>query len=110
MGLKLAIDDFGKGYSSLSRLGSLPFHKLKIDRSFVRDIEEQANQKIVKSIIALGVSLGLETIAEGVETLHQRDVMLKNGCRLAQGYLYAKALPLVEVLKLAQHLEPTEAS
>jgi EAL domain-containing protein (putative c-di-GMP-specific phosphodiesterase class I) len=110
MGLKLAIDDFGKGYSSLSRLGSLPFHKLKIDRSFVRDIEEQANQKIVKSIIALGVSLGLETIAEGVETLHQRDEMLKNGCRLAQGYLYAKALPLVEVLKLAQHLEPTEAS
>jgi len=110
MGLKLAIDDFGKGYSSLSRLGTLPFHKLKIDRSFVRDIEDKANQKIVKSIIALGSSLGLETIAEGVETMTQREEMLKNGCTLAQGYLYAKAMPLVDVLKLPQYLEPKEES
>lgn len=100
MGLKLAIDDFGKGYSSLSRLGSLPFHKLKIDRDFVRDIEDNANQKIVKSIIALGTSLGLEIIAEGVETELQREELIKNGCHLAQGYLFSKALPLVEVLKL----------
>lgn len=104
MGLKVAIDDFGKGYSSLSRLGSLPFHKLKIDRSFVRDIEDRSNQKIVKSIIALGDSLGLETIAEGVETLEQRDELLKSGCKLAQGYLYAKALPLSDALKLPDHL------
>lgn len=108
MGLKLAIDDFGKGYSSLSRLGNLPFHKLKIDRAFVRDIEDQANQKIVKSIIALGTSLGLEIIAEGVETELQRDELLKNGCRLAQGYLFSKALPLVEILKLAPYIEPKE--
>lgn len=100
MGLKLAIDDFGKGYSSLSRLGSLPFHKLKIDRDFVRDIEDQANQKIVKSIIALGTSLGLEIIAEGVETELQREELISNGCRLAQGYLFSKALPLVDILKL----------
>jgi len=106
LGLKLAIDDFGKGYSSLSRLGTLPFHKLKIDRSFVRDIEEKANQKIIKSIIALGSSLGLETIAEGVETLIQRQELLNSGCTLAQGYMYAKALPLEEVLKLPRYLEP----
>ena len=108
MGLKLAIDDFGKGYSSLSRLGSLPFHKLKIDRSFVRDIEEKANQKIVKSIIALGSSLGLETIAEGVETMSQRDELLKNGCKIAQGFLYARAMPLGDVLKLPHSIEPKE--
>jgi len=110
LGLKLAIDDFGKGYSSLSRLGTLPFHKLKIDRSFVRDIEEQANQKIIKSIIALGSSLGLETIAEGVETLIQRQELLNSGCTLAQGYLYAKALPLEEILGLPRHLKPKTES
>lgn len=106
MGLKLAIDDFGKGYSSLSRLGNLPFHKLKIDRSFVRDIEDRANQKIVKSIIALGSSLGLEIIAEGVENEYQREELIRNGCRLAQGYLFSRALPLNEVLGLDECLSP----
>ncbi|MCM0034490.1 MAG: EAL domain-containing protein [Burkholderiaceae bacterium] len=100
MGLKLAIDDFGKGYSSLSRLGSLPFQKLKIDRDFVRDIDDQTNQKIVKSIIALGTSLGLEIIAEGVETELQREVLMNNGCHLGQGFLFSKALPLADILKL----------
>ena len=106
MGLKLAIDDFGKGYSSLSRLGSLPFRKLKIDRDFVRDIEDHTNQKIVKSIIALGVSLSLEIIAEGVETALQREALIHNGCYLGQGYLFSKALPLVDILKLDHILEP----
>jgi diguanylate cyclase (GGDEF)-like protein/PAS domain S-box-containing protein len=100
MGLKIAIDDFGKGYSSLSRLGSLPFQKLKIDRDFVRDIDNHTNQKIVKSIIALGTSLGLEIIAEGVETTLQREVLMDNGCHLGQGYLFSKALPLADILKL----------
>lgn len=108
MGLKLAIDDFGKGYSSLSRLGNLPFQKLKIDRSFVRDIEDRANQKIVKSIIALGSSLSLEIIAEGVETEYQREELLNNGCRLGQGYLFSKAVPLAEILKLDEYIEPLE--
>ena len=106
MGLKLAIDDFGKGYSSLSRLGSLPFQKLKIDRAFVRDIEDHTNQKIVKSIIALGISLNLEIIAEGVETALQRETLIHNGCSLGQGYLFSKALPLVDILKLDLILEP----
>ena len=106
MGLKLAIDDFGKGYSSLSRLGNLPFHKLKIDRAFVRDIEDLANQKIVKSIIALGSSLGLEIIAEGVETEYQREELIKNGCRLAQGYLFSKAIPLSDILELGEYITP----
>jgi EAL domain-containing protein (putative c-di-GMP-specific phosphodiesterase class I) len=106
MGLKLAIEDFGKGYSSLSRLGSLPFQKLKIDRAFVRDIEDHTNQKIVKSIIALGISLNLEIIAEGVETELQRETLIHNGCPLGQGYLFSKALPLVDILKLDLILEP----
>lgn len=106
MGLKIAIDDFGKGYSSLSRLGSLPFQKLKIDRDFVRDIEDHTNQKIVKSIIALGTSLGLEIIAEGVETELQREVLINDGCLLGQGYLFSKALPLLDILKLDPILEP----
>lgn len=105
MGLTLAIDDFGKGYSSLSRLGSLPFQKLKIDRDFVRDIEDRTNEKIVKSIIALGTSLNLEIIAEGVETELQREALINNGCRLGQGYLFSKALPLVDILKLELAIE-----
>jgi len=105
MGLKIAIDDFGKGYSSLSRLGSLPFQKLKIDRDFVRDVDDQTNQKIVKSIIALGVSLSLEIIAEGIETESQREALVHNGCHVGQGYLFSKALPLVDILKLDPILE-----
>jgi EAL domain-containing protein (putative c-di-GMP-specific phosphodiesterase class I) len=105
MGLKLAIDDFGKGYSSLSRLGSFPFQKLKIDRDFVRDIEDHTNQKIVKGMIALGVSLGLEIIAEGIETEAQCEALIHNGCHLGQGYLFSKALPLVDLLKLDHILE-----
>ncbi|MDO9023223.1 EAL domain-containing protein [Zwartia sp.] len=100
MGLTLAIDDFGKGYSSLARLGALPFQKIKIDRSFVSNIEDGTNMKIVKAIIALGSSLGMEIIAEGVETEAQRDILIKNGCELAQGFLFSEAIPLEQLLAL----------
>ena len=92
-GLKMAIDDFGKGYSSLSRLHRLPVHVLKIDRSFVKGIGvESGSEIIIKSIVALGKSLDLKVIAEGIETKAQLDFLIKLGCEFIQGFYYAKPL------------------
>jgi len=102
-GIELAIDDFGTGYSSLSYLKRLPIDKLKIDQSFIRDIpEDEDDIAITKSIISLSKNLHLNIIAEGVETLAQRDFLIKNGCRNIQGYLYAKPMEasLIESLWL----------
>lgn len=93
-GIRFAIDDFGTGYSSLHYLQQLPLDQLKIDQSFVRRLPEDANSlAIIRAVIAMAVSLELEVIAEGVETQAQRDMLLENGCRLYQGYLYAKPQP-----------------
>ena len=101
MGIEIAIDDFGTGYSSLSYLKKLPLDKLKIDQSFVRDIpDDEDDMSITKSIIALGKSLNLKLIAEGVETIQQRDFIKENGCDLIQGYFYSKPLPADEIEKL----------
>ncbi|MFC3907778.1 EAL domain-containing protein [Legionella dresdenensis] len=90
MGLKLVIDDFGTGYSSLSYLKQFPVDKLKIDRSFVTELINDANEAaIAKAIINLGHSLNLEVLAEGVETEVQRDFMLNHNCDFAQGYFYS---------------------
>ncbi|HRH80954.1 MAG TPA: EAL domain-containing protein [Thiobacillaceae bacterium] len=97
MGIGLAIDDFGTGYSSLSYLRRLPISVLKIDRSFVCDLEtNQEDRALAGSIIALGNSLGLGVIAEGVETFAQRDILLELGCKAGQGYLYSRPLPAEE--------------
>ena len=101
MGLRLAIDDFGTGYSSLAYLKRLPVQTIKIDRSFVMDMSENANDAtIVHSTIELGRNLGLAVVAEGVETAETWEVLRRHGCTLAQGYLISKPLPADELRAL----------
>jgi EAL domain-containing protein (putative c-di-GMP-specific phosphodiesterase class I) len=98
LGLHIALDDFGTGYSSLSYLRSFPFDKLKIDQSFVRDGTADIGSKlIIRTIISLGKSLGMRTIAEGVETLEQLNQMRAEGCNEAQGFLFSRPVPATEV-------------
>ena len=100
MGIKIVIDDFGTGYSSLAYLKRLPVDKLKIDQSFVKGIPDDKDDiAIVKAIIALAKSLGLELIAEGVETDAQRDFLVEFGCENLQGYYYCEPMPSDEMEK-----------
>ena len=93
-GCRLALDDFGTGYSSLLHLQSLPFDELKVDRSFVSSMtERRESRKIVSAVVGLGQSLGLETIAEGVETEEQAEMLLLLGCEMGQGWLFGRPVP-----------------
>jgi len=107
LGVQFALDDFGTGYSSLSYLKRLPIQQLKIDASFVRDLQTDPNDVVItQAIIALGRSLGLEVIAEGVETQAQRDILLQQGCRLFQGYFYARPQATADLVDLVHKVHP----
>ena len=98
-GISISIDDFGTGYSSLHHLRILPFDKIKIDQSFIKEMETDSESKaIVEAIIALGASLGLQTTAEGVELVQNEGALEKLGCAIGQGFLFARPLPASEVM------------
>jgi EAL domain-containing protein (putative c-di-GMP-specific phosphodiesterase class I) len=101
LGVRIAMDDFGTGYSSLSYLRSFPFDKIKIDRSFVREISEtDDSMAIVKAVAMLGASLGMTTTAEGVETADQLQKVREQGCVEVQGYYFSRPVPQSEIAKL----------
>jgi diguanylate cyclase (GGDEF)-like protein len=103
LGVKVSMDDFGTGYSSLSYLRSFEFDKIKIDRSFVRDITNHAESRaIVRAIAAMGVSLGMTTVAEGVETTEQLRYLEAEGCMEIQGYLVSPPVPAGELPRLME--------
>lgn len=97
-GIRLSLDDFGTGYSSLSYLKLLPIHQLKIDRSFIRDITNNPDDKaIVATIVSMARHLKMDVIAEGIETKEQLDILLENDCQKVQGYYFSKPLPVAEL-------------
>lgn len=106
MGIVLSMDDFGTGYSSLSYLKHLPIHRLKLDRSFVKDIEtDREDSAICSATIALSHALGMEIAAEGVETEGQREHLRGLGCDILQGFLYARPMPVPEVVPYLENFQ-----
>ena len=100
LGVRISMDDFGTGYSSLSYLRSFPFDKIKIDRSFVHDLDANADsQAIVRAIVSLGTSLGITITAEGVETESDLARLQAEGCNEGQGYLFSKARPAKDIFQ-----------
>jgi diguanylate cyclase (GGDEF)-like protein len=97
LGVRIALDDFGTGYSSLSHLQSFPFDRIKIDRSFIKDIEGVGSLHIVRAVAALAKGLGMETTAEGVETQQQLDAVKLEGCTEMQGFLFSRPRPALEI-------------
>lgn len=94
-GVRLAIDDFGTGYSSFAHLKSFTVDLLKIDHTFIRDLERSTHDRtIVEGIVRLGDSLHLDVVAEGIESIVQRDLLVAMGCRYGQGYLLSKSQPV----------------
>src|SRR5204863_7026633 len=101
LGVRIAMDDFGTGYSSLTYLQCFPFDRIKIDRSFVKDITDNAGSlNIVRGVTALANGLGIKTTAEGVETREQLERISSEGCTEVQGFLFSRPLPVGEIERL----------
>jgi predicted signal transduction protein with EAL and GGDEF domain len=110
MGVKVSMDDFGTGYSSLSQLRSFPFTKIKIDRSFIQNLEDnREDMAVVRAIVALGTTLGMATTAEGVETLGQASIVRAEGCADMQGYLTSPPLPPTEADQFVATYDPSRS-
>lgn len=110
IGVYLSIDDFGTGYSSLSYLRQLPARQLKIDRSFIHDLEASGDARaVVDAVVRLAHALGLRVVAEGVETSAQRDILLKLGCDELQGYFFAQPMPADKLLEWTTGKRPEGA-
>ncbi|MCX7284260.1 MAG: EAL domain-containing protein [Novosphingobium sp.] len=111
LSVRVALDDFGTGYSSLSYLRSFPFDKIKIDQSFVRALEEGGSaHAIIRAITTLADALGMDTLAEGVETQELSDALKAEGCDMIQGYLISRPVPGDDVQRLLSTLHPHEAA
>jgi diguanylate cyclase (GGDEF)-like protein len=109
LGVRISMDDFGTGYSSLSYLRSFPFDKIKIDQSFVRDLTDRPDSiAIIRAVAALGLSFGMTTLAEGVETQEQLDKMRAEGCTEVQGYFFSRPVPASEVARLLSGFKKRE--
>jgi len=107
LGIKLALDDFGTGYSSLRNLQALPFDELKVDRSFVGSmVQDRDSRKIVSAVVGLGQSLGLTTVAEGIEDRSQAEMLQWLGCDLGQGWLYGPPVPAPLIASVLDTLMP----
>ena len=108
LGVRICMDDFGTGYSSLSYLRSFPFDKIKIDRSFIKELGKEQNDclAIIRAVTKLGASLGMITTAEGVETKEQLEILRAEGCTQAQGYLFSRPRPVAEIPDLLRQLRP----
>jgi EAL domain-containing protein (putative c-di-GMP-specific phosphodiesterase class I) len=107
LGVRISMDDFGTGYSSLSYLRSFPFDKIKIDRSFIRELGKKNDcVAIIRAVTRLGRSLGMITTAEGVETKEQLGILRAEGCTQVQGYLFSPPVPVAQVPALLQKLRP----
>ena len=111
LGVKIAMDDFGTGYSSLSYLQSFPFDKIKIDRSFISNLETSAQSAaIVRAVIGLGRGLELPVVAEGVETKHQMDFLTRESCDEVQGFLFGRPQPIAAYSEAVGRRKPSAAA
>jgi EAL domain-containing protein (putative c-di-GMP-specific phosphodiesterase class I) len=105
MGVQISMDDFGTGYSSLNYLRRFPFDKIKIDKSFVRDVDSSEDATvIVRAVTSIAGSLGMITTAEGIETLEQLERVRAGGCAEAQGYLFCRPLPAAKLRPMLDEL------